>query len=66
MTAMTEAAESLLAQLNSQGKLTMPRRKNREIQHENEILKAAPYLKELQIYWKTLKNIPQNLVRLTL
>jgi hypothetical protein len=28
------------AQLDSQGKLTTPRRENRKIQHENEILKT--------------------------
>jgi hypothetical protein len=38
--ATTEAAESLIAQLDSHGKLTTPRRKNRKIWHENEILKA--------------------------
>jgi hypothetical protein len=38
--AMTEAAESLTAQLYSQGKLTTPRRKNWKIRHENKILKA--------------------------
>jgi hypothetical protein len=45
--AMTEAAESLIAQLYSQGKLTTPRHENRNIQHKNEILKAnepAPYV----------------------
>jgi hypothetical protein len=34
------AAESLKAQLHSQGKLTMPSRENRKIGHEIEILKA--------------------------
>jgi hypothetical protein len=38
--AMTKAAESLIAQLYSQGKLTTPHRENRKIRHENEILKA--------------------------
>jgi hypothetical protein len=38
--AMKEAAESLIAQLYSQSKLTTPRRKNQKIRHENEILKA--------------------------
>jgi hypothetical protein len=34
--AMTKAAESITAQINSQSKLTLPRRK---IRHKNEILK---------------------------
>jgi hypothetical protein len=38
--ATTVAAESLIAQLHTQGKLTTPRRENRKIQHEIEILKA--------------------------
>jgi hypothetical protein len=37
---MTEAEESLIAQLYSQGKLTTPRHENQKFQHENEILKA--------------------------
>jgi hypothetical protein len=42
-----EAAESLIAQLHSQGELTTPRRENRKIRHEIEILKEnepAPYV----------------------
>jgi hypothetical protein len=35
--ATKEAAESLIAQLESLGKLTTPRHKNIKIQHENEI-----------------------------
>jgi hypothetical protein len=49
----TGAAESLIAQLHSQGKLTAPKCKNRKIRHENEILKAKKRLHtvyELQIY----------------
>jgi hypothetical protein len=38
--AMMVAADGLGAQLHSQCKLTMPRHKNRKIQHENELLKA--------------------------
>jgi hypothetical protein len=38
--AITVAAESLLVQLDSQDKLTTPRRENWKIRHENEILKA--------------------------
>jgi hypothetical protein len=38
--AMTEAAESLIAQLYSQGKLTTPRRESKKILHTNKILKA--------------------------
>jgi hypothetical protein len=38
--AMTVAAEILIAQLNSQGKLTTAWHKNRKIQYENELLKA--------------------------
>jgi hypothetical protein len=37
---MTEATESLMAQLQSQSKLATPRRKNPKIRHEIEILKA--------------------------
>jgi hypothetical protein len=45
--ATTVAAESLIAQLHSQSKLTTPSRENRKIRHEMEILKAnehASYL----------------------
>jgi hypothetical protein len=38
--ATTVASESLIAQLPSQCKLTAPRRENRKILHEIEILKA--------------------------
>jgi hypothetical protein len=38
--ATTEAAESLLAVLHSQGKLTTPRRKNRKIRHKIKIIKS--------------------------
>jgi hypothetical protein len=38
--AMTDAAESLIAQLYSQGKFNARRRKNLKILHENKILKA--------------------------
>jgi hypothetical protein len=38
--ATTVAAESLIAQLHSQGKLTKPSLENQEIQHQIEILKA--------------------------
>jgi hypothetical protein len=57
--ATTIAAESLIAQLHSQGKLTTPRRENRKIRHEIKTLKAnelAPYVKELQIYRMTPKK----------
>jgi hypothetical protein len=67
--ATTLAAESLRAQLPSQCKLTTPRHKNRKIQHENELLNAkepTPDVQKCQIYRMTLKNIPQNLVRLSL
>jgi hypothetical protein len=43
----TVAAESLIAQLHSQGKLTTPRRENLKIRHEIEMFKAnepAPYV----------------------
>jgi hypothetical protein len=40
----TGAAESLIAQLHPQGKLTTPRRENQKIWHENEILKANEWL----------------------
>jgi protein-L-isoaspartate O-methyltransferase len=38
--ATTEVPASLIAQLHSQGKLTTPRRVNRKIRHEIEILKT--------------------------
>jgi hypothetical protein len=38
--AMAEAAESLIAELYSQGKLTQTRRENKKIRDENEIVKA--------------------------
>jgi hypothetical protein len=66
---MTKAAESLTAQLDSQGKLTTPRQKNiKKSRHEIEILKAsehATHVCKLQIYieWHQ-KNIPQNLMSL--
>jgi hypothetical protein len=41
--ATTGAAESLIAQLYAQGKLTTPIRKNRKIRHEIEILKASEH-----------------------
>jgi hypothetical protein len=44
---MTEAAESIIAQLYSQGKLTMRKRESQQIRHEKEMLKAnelAPYV----------------------
>jgi hypothetical protein len=47
------AAESLIAQLDAQGKLTKPRHDNGKIRLENEILKLnehPSYVKELQIY----------------
>jgi hypothetical protein len=68
-TATAGAAESLRAQLHSQGKLTTPSGENRKIRHKNEILKAnehAPRVYKLQIYRLVPKNIPQNLVRLSL
>jgi hypothetical protein len=38
--AKTVAAESLIVQLDSQGKLTTPKRENQQIWHKNEILKT--------------------------
>jgi hypothetical protein len=38
--AMTVAADILIAQLNSQSKLTTAWHENRKILHENELLKA--------------------------
>jgi hypothetical protein len=38
--AMTEAAEILIAQLQSQSKLTTAWHENRKIRYENELLKA--------------------------
>jgi hypothetical protein len=45
--ATTGAAESLIAQLHSQGKLTTPSRENRKIRHENEIFKANERLRKV-------------------
>jgi hypothetical protein len=42
--ATTVAAESIIAQLDSQGKLTTPWRKNLKIWHKNKILKANEHL----------------------
>jgi hypothetical protein len=67
--ATKEAAESLIAQLHSQGKVITPRHENRKIRHEIEILKAnehAPILPQFYVYRMTPKNIPQNLERLSL
>jgi hypothetical protein len=50
---MTVAAESLRAQLHSQGKLTTPRHENRKIRQEIETSKAnehAPHVYKIQIY----------------
>jgi GH35 family endo-1,4-beta-xylanase len=50
--ATTIAAESLIAQLHSHGKLTTLRRENQKIRQEIETLKAnelAPYVKELDL-----------------
>jgi hypothetical protein len=60
---MTEAAESLIAQLYSQGKLTKPRRKNRRIRHENKILKVSestPDVWKLQVYQMTPKTYQKS------
>jgi hypothetical protein len=68
--ATTEDAEGLIAQLNSQGKLTSPRHENLKIRHEIEILKANEHV--THVYMRTdlsndtKKNIPLNLVRLSL
>jgi hypothetical protein len=56
---MTAAAESLIAQLHSQGKLTTSRRENKKIQHKIKILKAnehTPHVYKLQIYQMTPKT----------
>jgi hypothetical protein len=41
--ATTEAAESLIAQLNSQGKLTTPKRKNKKLDTPKIFLKAISW-----------------------
>jgi hypothetical protein len=67
--AMTVAAEILIAQLHSQSKLSTAWHENRKIRYENELLQAkepAPDVYKCQIYRMTPKNIPQNLVRLSL
>jgi hypothetical protein len=67
--AMTVAVEILIAQLHSQSKLTTAWHKNQKIRYENEHLKAkehAPDVLKCQIYRMTPKNIPWNLVRLSL
>jgi hypothetical protein len=43
--ALTEAAESLVAQLHKQGKLTTPRRENQQIRHKIKILKQTNILR---------------------
>jgi hypothetical protein len=66
--ATAEAAERIIAQLHSQGKITTPRCENRKIRHEIKNLKANERLHkeyELKIYRMTPKNIQQNLVRLS-
>jgi hypothetical protein len=66
---MTGPAESLIAQLDSQSKLATPRRENLNMKHEIKISKAKNRLhkvQQLQIYRITPKNIPLNLVRLSL
>jgi hypothetical protein len=67
--ATKEAAEILIAQLDSQSKLSTPRCKNLKIRHENGIQKAkehAPEGQKIKIYRLVQKNIPQNLMRLSL
>jgi hypothetical protein len=67
--ARTVAAEILIAQLHSQSKLTTAWHENWKIRYENECLKAkepAPDVWKCKIYRMTPKNIPQNLVRLSL
>jgi hypothetical protein len=67
--AMTVAAEILIAQHHSQSKLTTAWHENWKIRYENELLKAkepAPELYKCEIYRMTPKNIPRNLVRLSL
>jgi hypothetical protein len=49
--------------------LTMARHENRKIRYENELLKAkepAPDVYKCRIYRMTPKNIPRNLMRLSL
>jgi hypothetical protein len=65
---MTDAAESLIAQLYSQRKITTPRREHRKIRNENEIFNAnepPTYVWELQIYrmspMKKVYNIPVSI-----
>jgi hypothetical protein len=55
--ATTVAAESLIAQLHSQGKLTTPRRKNKKNRHQIEILKAKEPTDEISSFWKISKYI---------
>jgi hypothetical protein len=62
---ITVAAESLIAQLDPQGKFTTPRRENRKIRHENEILQANEHTTVSDLSIDT-KNICANLARLSL
>jgi hypothetical protein len=67
--AMTVAADILIAQLHSQSKLTTAWHENRKIRYENELLKSkepTPEVYKCQIYRMIPKNIPRNLVRLSL
>jgi hypothetical protein len=58
--ATTVAAESLIAQLLSQGKLTTPSRENLKIRHEIENLKANEHASyELDIYGLIQKTYVQ-------
>jgi hypothetical protein len=68
-TGMTVAAEILIAQLHSQSKLTTAWHENWKIRYKTKLFKAkapAPDVKKCHIYRMTPKNIPQNLVRLSI
>jgi hypothetical protein len=54
---LSVAAESLIAQLHSQGKLITPGRENRKIWHENEILKANERLHNVKVSNYTNKHV---------
>jgi hypothetical protein len=67
--AMTVAAEIIIAQLHSQSRLTTAWHESQKILYENELLKAketTPDVYKCEIYRMTPKNIPRNLVRLSL
>jgi hypothetical protein len=61
--AATEAAESLIAQIDSQNKLTTPIRKHRKIRHGNEIFKANEHAPK-GVATSDLSNDTRNILKI--